>query len=130
MISDPIGDLLARIKNAQYRRKESIKLPTSNMINSIVELLKVNGFITDYRIEKSDVQNEIEVFLKYINKEPAITQLKRVSKPGIRKYKGYRDIKPVKSGLGIAIYSTPKGVMTGEQAIDGKVGGEILCEIY
>ena len=130
MVNDPLGDLLARIKNAQMRRKQYITLPTSNMINAVVNVLKNEGFIIGFRIQETEPSNLIEIELKYENKQPVIRELKRVSKPGIRKYKGYKDIKPVKNGLGISIVSTPKGIMTGKDAVESHIGGEILCEIF
>lgn len=130
MINDTVGDFLTRVRNAVARQKETVEVPSSNMIEAIVKILKEENFITDFKIEKNDIQNRVIVELKYVDEQPAIQDLKRVSKPGVRKYRGYRDIKPVRNGLGISIFSTPKGVITGEEAAKQKVGGEYICEIY
>lgn len=130
MVSDPVGDFLTRIRNAQDRKKEIVTVPASNMIVAIADILKNEGFIISYDVSDSEVQKEVNLTLKYVNNRPAIRSLKRVSKPGIRKYTGYKDIKQIKNGLGLAIFSTPKGVITGEDAIKSKVGGEYICEIF
>jgi small subunit ribosomal protein S8 len=130
MISDPIADLLARIRNAQERKKDSIVLPSTNILVAISDILKKEGFIQDYSIQENAPQNELKVDLKYINGVPAIRELVRVSKPGVRKYRGYRTIKPIMNGMGIAIFSTPLGVVTGKEAVKNKVGGEYICFIY
>ncbi len=130
MVNDPIGDFLARIRNAQLRKKETVEISATRMLISIAEILKSENFIESYEVVKGDVQDVIMIKLKYVNDEPTIRELKRVSKPGIRRYRGYREIKPIKSGMGISIFSTPKGVMTGNEAIKLKVGGEYICEIY
>ncbi len=130
MITDPIGDFLTRLRNAILREKESVNAPSSRMLESLAKILKEEGFIADFEVKKGEVQNELSVNLKYVNGMSAIRDLVRVSKPGIRKYRGYKEIKPVKKGLGLAIYSTPKGVMTGDQARKEKVGGEYICDVY
>lgn len=130
MVSDPIADFLTRIRNAQLRKQESIRLPSTKMLVALSDILKKEGFIVDYKVEEAQPQNELVVTLKYVNDTPVIRELVRVSKPGIRKYLGYKNIKSIKKGLGLAIFSTPIGVISGKQAIENKVGGEYLCYIY
>lgn len=130
MVNDPISDFLTRIRNAQLRKKESIELPSTKMIEKIAEILKSEGFIEDYKVTETEPQATLSVDLKYVNDVPAIREVVRVSKPGVRKYRGYREIKPVKNGLGISIFSTPKGVVTGKKAVQDKIGGEYLCYVY
>ena len=130
MSNDPIGDFLTRIRNAQLRKKETVEIPSTSMLVSISEILKQEGFISGYEVAKQDVQDNIILRLKYVDSRPTIRELIRVSKPGIRKYRGYREITPIKNGLGISIFSTPKGVMTGNNAVKERVGGEYICEIY
>ncbi len=130
MVNDPIGDFLTRIRNAQLRKKESVEIPATKMLVSIAEILKEEKFISDFEVKKDNIQDIIEIKLRYVNEEPTIKELKRVSKPGIRKYRGYREIKPIKNGMGLSIFSTPRGVMTGNNAIKQKIGGEYICEIY
>jgi small subunit ribosomal protein S8 len=129
MITDPVADFLTRIRNAQQRKKMSIELPSTKMLVAIAQILKKEGFILDYEVIETKPQNTLKVTLKYVNNEPAIRSLTRVSTPGLRRYRGYRDIKAVMSGLGISILSTPKGVITGEEAKELKVGGELICYV-
>lgn len=129
-IADPIADFLTRIRNAQQREKETLTVPATKMLVSIAEILKSEGFINSYEVLDTDPQKTLEVELKYVNGTPAIRDLKRVSKPGIRRYLGYKDIPEVMKGLGVAILSTPQGVMTGTSARKAKVGGEFICTIY
>ncbi len=130
MISDPIGDFLTRIRNAQLRKEATVSVPSTNMLISISEILKKEGFISGFEIKKNDIQNTLVIELKYVNGVPAIRELTRVSKPGIRKYRGYKEIQVVRNGLGVAIFSTPNGIITGEDAKKQKVGGEFLCYVY
>lgn len=130
MVTDPIADFLARIRNAQQRKKETIVVPSSKILVAIANILKEEGFVADVKVEKTEPQDNLIVTLKYVNDEPAIRDMVRVSKPGVRKYRGYKEIKPVKSGIGISIFSTPQGVITGENAKKMKVGGEYICYIY
>lgn len=131
MVNDIIGDFLSRIRNAQMRKKETVEVAKSKMIMHICEILKREGFIADFKETKNtEGHDTITVSLKYVNEIPAIRELKRVSKPGIRKYRGYKEIKPVMNGMGISIFSTPQGVITGLEAVKQKVGGEYLCDIY
>lgn len=130
MVNDPIADFLTRIRNAQIRKKETITVPATNSIVALADILVKEGFLTSFEVVEMEPQNELVVELKYVNGVPAITELKRVSKPGVRKYRGYREIKPVRRGLGISIFSTPMGVVTGKDAVKNKVGGEYICYIY
>jgi len=130
LISDPIGDFLTRIRNAQQREKDTVSIPASKLLVRIAEILKEEGFIAGFEIMDTKPQKTIEVELKYVNGQPAITGSKRVSKPGIRRYIGYREIPRVRSGLGISILSTPMGLMTGKKAKAAKVGGEYVCMVY
>jgi len=129
---DKISDLLTRIRNAQLRKKEEVIMPTSKLLEQISSILKEEGYINDFEVKPSNNNfNNLHIQLKYdIDGEPAIKNLKRVSKPGIRIYVGYKDLKPVLNNLGIGILSTPKGVITHKQAITDKVGGEYLCTIW
>jgi small subunit ribosomal protein S8 len=130
LINDPVGDALTRIRNAQVRQKKDVTFPNSKILVSLAQILKSEGYIQDYEITTVEDRKYILVTLRYIGKNPAITKLKRVSKPGLRRYVGYRDIPRVLNGMGIAIITSPKGVMTGQEAIKNKVGGEFLCTIY
>jgi small subunit ribosomal protein S8 len=130
MVSDPIGDFLTRLRNSLERHHEVVTMPSTKMLVSIAKILKDENFILDFEVEEKEPQNELTIKLKYVNNEPVIRELVRVSKPGIRRYRGYKEIKPIMNGLGLSIYSTPSGVITGEQAIKEKVGGEYLCYIY
>lgn len=130
MVNDPIADFLTQIRNAQQRKKEEVIVKSSKILESIAAILKSEGFILDFSIAEDEVQNELIVKLKYVNGESAIRELARVSKPGIRKYMGYKQIKPVKKGLGIGILSTPMGVISDKIARESKVGGEYICYVY
>jgi len=130
VVSDPIGDFLTQLRNAQQRKKDEITIKSSKMLEAVALILKEEGFILDFKLEQNQVQNELNVILKYVNGEGAIREVARVSKPGIRKYLGYKKIKPVKKGLGIAIFSTPIGVISDKKARNEKVGGEYICYVY
>ncbi len=130
-ISDPIGDLLTRIRNAQSAHRSTLVTPTSNVRNNVLEVLKCQGFIREYTVSKQDNgQEQANVELKYFEGEPVIRNIKRVSKPGRRVYSKINDLNPVYNGLGIAILSTPKGVMSDAEARTQNVGGEVLCEVF
>lgn len=131
-ITDPIADMLTRIRNAIMARHDSVLIPASKTKISIANILKEEGFITDYEVVKGNTpQRVIKIQLKYTGKkEPILTGLKRVSKPGLRVYVGKGEIPRIYEGLGITILSTPLGVMTGKQAWRKGVGGEILCYIW
>ncbi len=130
MVTDPIADFLTRIRNAQSRQMENVSVPSTRLLEALAEILKQEKFIEDFKVEKAEPQNQLILTLRYVNGEPVIRDLKRVSKPGVRKYRGYREIKKIKGGMGISIFSTPKGVITGKQAVELKVGGEYICDIY
>ena len=130
-MTDPIADMLTRIRNANQNRAKVVSMPSSNMKEKIAEILKDEGFIEDYKVEKNDVQNILTLTLKYSqNKERVITGLKRISKPGLRVYAKAENIPRVLNGLGIAIISTPKGVMTDKLARKNNVGGEVIAYIW
>ncbi len=130
-VSDPIGDMLTRIRNAQMRKKAKVSTPASKMRARVLDVLAAEGFIRGYsEIEMQGAQPEIEIELKYHNGEPVIKQLKRISKPGRRVYSPVKDIPTVANGLGVSILSTPKGVMSDTQAREQRVGGEVLCSIF
>ena len=130
-MNDRVSDLLARIRNAQLRKAKELSMPSSNMLVAIAEILKKEGFVEDYKVETDKEGAKVLVIkLKYDEGRGAIVGLRRISKPGIRRYIGYRDIKKVLGGLGITIISTPKGVMTGQMARKERVGGELLCEVW
>lgn len=126
LLSDPISDMLARIRNAQKALHKDVEFPASRMKESIVGILKENGFIQDFDGD----DRKIRVTLKYLSSKGAISGARKVSKPGLRIYVGVEDIPSVQNGLGIAILSTPKGVMEGRRAKAENVGGELLCEIW
>ena len=130
-VTDPIADLLTRNRNANQMRYNEVVIPSSNMKLEIVKILEREGFIASYKIEKSEVQDNIIVTLKYgKNKERVISGLKRISKPGLRVYAKAEEIPTVLNGLGIAIVSTSKGVMTGKEARKENLGGEVLAYIW
>ena len=131
-VTDPIADMLTRIRNAIMVRHDSVPIPASKTKISIAQILKDEGFIADYEVLKGDTpQRVIKIHLKYTGKkEPVLTGIKRVSKPGLRVYVGRGEIPRVYDGLGIAILSTPLGVMTGKQAWRKGVGGEVLCYVW
>ncbi len=131
MLSDPIADMLTRIRNAVMIQQTQVAMPSSKMKVDIAKILTEEGFISGY-METDDVpQPQLVLNLKYTGKgQPVITGLERISKPGRRVYTGYRDIPWVRSGLGVSILSTPKGLMTGRQARRGRVGGEIICNVW
>ena len=131
MVTDPIADMLTRIRNAVMARHDFVLMPSSKMKLSLAKLLREEGFIKDYEVVKGKQQRVIKVYLKYTDKnEPIITGLQRVSKPGLRVYVAKDEIPRVYGGLGMAILSTPKGVLTGKQAWRDGVGGELLCLVW
>lgn len=130
MMTDPISDMLARIRNAILARHDRTEIPLSKLKVNIAEILKREGYVTDYRVDESG-HGKIIVFLKYgRDRESAIAGMRRKSRPGRRVYVGYRDIPKVHNGLGVAIMSTSHGVMTDKSARETGVGGEILCEVW
>jgi small subunit ribosomal protein S8 len=131
-ITDPIGDLLARIRNGQLRGLAKIKSPNSRLRTSVLDVLQQEGFIRGYsevEFEKTG-RRELEIELKYHEGRPVIRELKRVSTPGRRVYSGAKELSPHRQGLGISIVSTPQGVMTDANARDKNVGGEVLCQVF
>jgi small subunit ribosomal protein S8 len=130
-VTDPIADMLTRIRNALMARHDTVKVPASKMKLSIARILKEEGFITDYEVIKGKPHRDISIQLRYMeDNKPAISGLKRVSKPGLRVYTQKREIPRVYGGLGIAIISTSQGVRTGQQAWQQGSGGEILCYVW
>jgi small subunit ribosomal protein S8 len=131
VVNDPIGDMLTRLRNASRARHDKVVIPHSNLKLEIIKVLKSEGFIGEYTIHERAPQNEISVQLKYgPDRAPAITGIRRVSKPGLRRYTNVRDIPEVLGGLGISILSTSRGVMVDSEARKQKVGGELLCTVY
>ncbi|MDI3538449.1 MAG: small subunit ribosomal protein [Bacillota bacterium] len=130
-MTDPIADMLTRIRNANMARHEVVEVPSSRMKKAIAEILKAEGFIRDYEYVDDNKQGILKIYLKYgPNKERVITDLKRISKPGLRVYVGRNEIPKVLRGLGIAILSTPRGIMSDKQARREGVGGEVLCYVW
>ncbi len=126
-MSDPIADMLTRIRNAQLAEKLSVAMPSSRVKASIAQVLKDEGYIEDFKVRDEDGKPTLEVALKYYAGEPVIEKIERVSRPGLRIYKGRDDIPRIMNGLGIAIVSTSKGVMTDRKARATGIGGEVLC---
>jgi small subunit ribosomal protein S8 len=129
-INDPLGDLLTRIRNAQMRNKSKVSSPNSRLRESVLEVLKTEGYIRGYAVVEKDGRSEIEVELKYFDGEPVIREIERVSKPGRRVYTSVKNMPRINNGLGVTIVSTPKGVMADHDARDANVGGEILCTVF
>lgn len=128
-MTDPIADMLTRIRNAQMADKAAVTMPSSKLKVSIAKVLKDEGYIDDFAVRESGGLSELDIALKYYAGRPVIERIERVSKPGLRVYKGANDLPRVMNGLGIAIVSTPKGVMTDRKARAGNVGGEVLCVV-
>ncbi len=128
-LSDPIGDMLARIKNAQVRNHSKVSLPSSKFKAKIADVLKSEGYIIDYKINE-DKKPSIEINLKYNSGNPVINTIERVSKPGRRIFSSASSLPKINNGLGIAIVSTPQGVMTDVDARKKKLGGEIICKVF
>tara|TARA_B110001450_G_C17275327_1_gene341177 strand:+ start:155 stop:553 length:399 start_codon:yes stop_codon:yes gene_type:complete len=130
-LMDPIGDMFTRIRNGQLRLKNSIDVPASNFRLKILEVLKSEGYITNYFIEKKENNKKnLKVDLKYYEGSPVIKEIKRVSKPGRRIYSRATSIPKIQNGLGLAILSTPKGVMSDNEARKNNIGGEIICRVF
>lgn len=129
-ISDPVADMLTRIRNAVLVRHDSVQMPTSKTKVAIAKILKEEGFINDYEIVKDKAHKALKINLRYIDKnQPILTRLERVSKPGLRVYADRTEIPRIAAGMGVAILSTSKGVMTGQQAWKQGIGGEVLCYV-
>ena len=130
-MTDPLGDMLTRIRNAQMRRKHFVLTPNSKLRAWVLDVLKSEGYIKSYEIEKGPFGTDIiKVSLKYFDGEPVIKELKRVSTPGRRVYLGVDNLPKVRQGLGVAVVSTSKGIMSDTQARQSRVGGEVLCTVF
>ena len=130
-LTDPISNLITNINNAAHAKKESVEIPASKLSQKILEICKNDGYIEDFRLLKDNKQGLLKVYLRYEkDKKPAITGFKRISKPGLRIYEEHNKIPRVLNGLGMAIVSTSKGVMTDKEARKHKIGGEILCYVW
>ena len=128
-MSDPISDLLTRIRNAQMVSKATVKVPSSKVKVAIAQVLKDEGYIENFAVVGEPAKPQLEVTLKYYAGKPVIEHIERVSRPGLRIYKGRHDIPNVMNGLGVAIVTTPKGVMTDRKARQAGIGGEVLCYV-
>ena len=129
-LSDPIGDMIARVKNAQARNHKKVDLPSSNFKSKIADILKNEGFIKDFKVLNDQNKNILTLELKYHSGNPVISNFERVSKPGRRIFSSADSLPKINNGLGIAILSTPKGVMTDIDARKQRVGGEIICKVF
>ena len=128
-MSDPIADMLTRIRNAQMVEKTSVVMPSSKLKSAIAQVLKDEGYIDGFAVKSTDGKSELEIALKYYAGRPVIERIERVSRPGLRVYKGRHDIPTVMNGLGVAIVTTPRGVMTDRKARAAGIGGEVLCYV-
>jgi small subunit ribosomal protein S8 len=128
-MTDPIADLLTRIRNALMRGKETVNAPYSTVKHELSKLLVKEGFLTSVKKVKKNF-DELEITLKYFNEEPVIKELVRESRPGLRKYLSYKDVKPYKGGLGLKVLTTSKGLMTDKDAIKKQLGGEVICRVF
>ena len=129
-LSDPIGDMLTRIRNSQMRNKKKVQIPSSKFKVKIAEVLKNEGYIIDYNVSKDEKKPNLEINLKYNFGNPVISMIERISKPGRRIFSSAESLPKINNGLGIAILSTPKGVMTDIDARKQKIGGEIICKVF
>jgi small subunit ribosomal protein S8 len=128
-MTDPVADMLTRIRNAQMAEKISVAMPSSKIKVAIAKVLKDEGYVDDFVVRESDGKAQLDIALKYYAGRPVIERIERVSKPGLRVYKGKDNLPEVMNGLGVAIVSTPKGVMTDRKARASNVGGEVLCVV-
>jgi small subunit ribosomal protein S8 len=128
-MSDPIADMLTRIRNAQMVEKTSVSMPASKVKTAIAQVLKDEGYIDGFQVKSEGGKNELEISLKYYAGRPVIERIERVSRPGLRVYRGRNAIPQVQNGLGVAIVTTPRGVMTDRKARAAGVGGEVLCYV-
>ena len=129
-LSDPIGDMLARIKNSQMRNHKRVEMPSSNFKTKIADVLKSEGYINNFNVANNDNKNVLIIDLKYNSGSPVITVIERISRPGRRIFTSAESLPKINNGLGIAIVSTPKGVMTDIEARKQKVGGEVICKVF
>ena len=132
MVTDPVSDLLTRIRNAQLAGHEGVSIPYSRLKFAVVKILYEEGYVGPFKVEeKEGGRKELRISIRYVEKKkPFISLISRQSRPGRRLYAGYRDLKPVRNGMGIAILSTPKGILTDREAREEKVGGEVLCKVW
>jgi len=128
-MTDPVADMLTRIRNAQMAEKVSVAMPSSKIKVAIAKVLKDEGYVEDFVVRETDGKAQLDIALKYYAGRPVIERIERVSKPGLRVYKGKDNLPEVMNGLGVAIVSTPKGVMTDRKARASNVGGEVLCVV-
>ena len=128
-MSDPVADLLTRIRNANMRNKDSLELLSSTLKLNIVKVLKDEGFINNWELDKKGKFPQLRIWLKYVDDIPVIREIKRISKPGLRLYTKGKDCKPVLNGQGISILSTSKGIMSDRQCRNDNIGGEVLCTV-
>jgi small subunit ribosomal protein S8 len=128
-MSDPIADMLTRIRNAQMVEKTTVSMPASKVKSAIAQVLKDEGYIDGFQVKSADGKNELEITLKYYAGRPVIERIERASRPGLRVYRGCNAIPQVQNGLGVAIVTTPQGVMTDRRARATGVGGEVLCYV-
>jgi small subunit ribosomal protein S8 len=129
-MSDPIADMLTRIRNAQMVEKKEVNVPVSNLKSAIASVMQQEGYIESFTVDGIVAKKTLSIKLKYYDSKPVIEKLKRISKPGLRVYVGSSQMPSVMNGLGIVIVSTPKGVMTGQAAHAQNIGGEVLCSVY
>ena len=129
-LSDPIGDMLARLKNSQMRNHKKTEMPSSKFKEKIAEILKIEGYIIDYQVKSENNKANLHISLKYNSGSPVISSIERISKPGRRIFSSAESLPKVNNGLGIAIISTPKGVMTDIDARKHNIGGEIICKVF
>ena len=129
-LSDTIGDMIAKVKNTQEKKKKKVELPSSNFKAKIADILKNEGFIKDFKVDSNENKSVLSVELKYYSGNPVISTFERVSKPGRRIFSSAESLPKINNGLGIAIVSTPKGVMTDIDARKQRVGGEIICKVF
>ena len=129
-MNDPLGDMLTRIRNASMRGKSTVRTPASKIRRWVLDVLQAEGYIRAYEEVTTDGHPEFDISLKYFDGQPVIRELRRVSTPGRRVYSGVKDIPQVRQGLGVAIVSTPRGVMSDSQARTANVGGEVLCTVF
>ena len=128
-MSDPVADLLTRIRNANMRNKDNLELLSSTLKLNIVKVLKDEGFITNWELDEKGKFPQLRIWLKYVDEIPVIREIKRISKPGLRLYTKGKDCKPVLNGQGISILSTSKGIMSDRQCRNDNIGGEVLCTV-
>jgi small subunit ribosomal protein S8 len=129
-MTDPLGDMLTRIRNAQLRRKSKVSTPGSKLRQRVLDVLQAEGYIRGYSTIEQDGRSEFEIELKYYDGQPVIREIERISKPGRRVYSSVRTIPRVSNGLGVSILSTPQGVMSDAEARDRNIGGEVLCTVF